>query len=141
MDHELTEQRHDARFHPPANAEIRATVRPGCAVVLVNVSARGALVQAPRPLRPGARVHLQVVAGLARMTIPASLLRCLVRALDPVDGVIYQGALRFDHRVEWAWAEPTRSVHPLPEHCGPAGMGDGNLRPAGPGAALAATHS
>ena len=59
VDQPLTDRRIDARFPPPARAATRATLRPGCPVVLVDFSAGGALVEASRPLRPGARVHLQ----------------------------------------------------------------------------------
>jgi hypothetical protein len=105
MDSEVADRRFDARFDPPAVPELRATVRPGCAVKLVDVSAGGALVQAPRPMRPGARVHLQVTAGSQRLAIPAQVLRCSVWSLHPEHGVTYRGALIFDERVEWHGAE------------------------------------
>ena len=108
MDHQVKERREDARFVPPPKVELRATLRPGCVVVLVDVSARGALVQAARPLRPGARVHLQVLTPARRFTTTATVLRCMVWSLVGDDGVIYRGAMKFDHPVEWAWAEPNR---------------------------------
>jgi len=43
--------------------------------------------------------------------------------------VTYRGALRFDDRVEWGWAEPTRRVHVMPEHARPAGTDDGKWIP------------
>jgi hypothetical protein len=101
-------------------------------VALVDVSAGGALVQAPRPLRPGGRVHLQVVTGSKRVAVAAQILRCQVWSLDP-EGVTYRGALRFDHRVDWAWAERTRFVHPMPEHTGPAAPEDEKRIPRAPG--------
>ena len=104
MDSEVTDRRFDARFDPPAVADLQATVRPGCAVILVDVSAGGALVQGPRPIRPGAKVHLQVAAGSQRLAIPAQVVRCAVWALHPLSGVTYRGALKFDERVEWRWA-------------------------------------
>ena len=107
MDSEVVDRRIDARFDPPAVADLQATVRPGCAVVLVDVSAGGALVQGPRPIRPGSKVHLQVTAGPHRLAIPAHVLRCSVWSLHPLDGVFYRGALKFDERVEWRWAQLT----------------------------------
>jgi hypothetical protein len=104
MDPKVADRRADARFDPPAVPDLQATVRPGCAVVLVDVSARGALVQAPRPLRPGSKVHLQVTAGSQRLAIPGHVVRCAVWSLHPLDGVFYRGALQFDERVEWRWA-------------------------------------
>ena len=101
MDQQVAERRRDARFPAPSDRDVQATVRPGCSVDLVDVSAGGALVQAPRPLRPGARVQLLVVSGNRRYAIQAQVLRCLVWALDPLAGVLYRGALRFDERVDW----------------------------------------
>ncbi len=125
----MNDRRNDARLLPPNRVDVRATLRPGCVVLLVDVSSGGALVQAPRPLRPGARVQLQVTIGVRRVAVAAHVLRCLVWSLDPATGAIYRGALRFDHRVEWAWAEPTRHVQPLPEHGGPTGTSDGKRLP------------
>ena len=108
MDHQVSERRRDARFAPPAAVPSRATVRPGCAVSLVDVSAGGALIEAPRPLRPGARVHLQVTTSAKTFAIAALVTRCMVWSLDPIDGVTYRGALKFEHHIEWAWGDPTR---------------------------------
>jgi hypothetical protein len=132
LDHSISERREDARFAPPPRLDVRATLRPGCVVVLLDVSSRGALVQAARPLRPGARVHLQVLTPTRRFAMVATVLRCMVWSLVGTDGVIYRGALRFDHPVEWAWAATTRRVHGLPEHAGPSGMGPGKRIPAAP---------
>ena len=132
MDHSITERREDARFALPPRLDVRATLRPGCVVVLLDVSARGALVQAARPLRPGARVYLQVLTSSRRFSIVATVLRCMVWSLVGTDGVIYRAAMRFDHPVEWAWAAPTRRVHGLPEHTGPSGTSAGKRLPALP---------
>jgi hypothetical protein len=126
----MRERREDARFVPPPRLELRATLRPGTLVVLLDVSARGALVQAARPLRPGARVHLQVRTAARRVSMAATILRCMVWSLVGDDGVIYRGALRFDHPVEWAWAASTRRVQAVPEHHGPTGMDGGKRIPA-----------
>ncbi|HJR58064.1 MAG TPA: PilZ domain-containing protein [Vicinamibacterales bacterium] len=120
----MKDRRHDGRFAPPARPDLRATLRPGCAVALVDLSACGALVQTPCPLRPGARVHLQVITGTRRVAVGAHILRCQVWSLDPSEGVTYRGALKFDHRVEWAWADRTRRVHGMPEHTRPAAPDD-----------------
>ena len=89
MDHQMNNRRKEARFTPPVRTDVRATLRPGCVVALVDVSAGGALVQAPRPLRPGGRVHLQVVTGSKRVAVAAQILRCQVWSLDP-EGVTYR---------------------------------------------------
>lgn len=129
METQVADRRTDARFEPPVRAEARATLRPGCAVRLVDVSAGGALVEAPRPLRPGARVHLQVTTTSRRFAIAAQVLRCMVWSLDPLDGVTYRGALKFDHRIDWCWADSTRRVPPLPEHSGPVAAAGGKALP------------
>ncbi len=120
MDSKVGDRRVDARFDPPAVADLQATVRPGCAVILVDVSAGGALVQAPRPLRPGSKVHLQVNAGSQRLAIPGQVVRCSVWSLHPLDGVFYRGALEFDDRVEWRWTAPTGGVKAAAEQAGRA---------------------
>lgn len=97
------ERRRTLRLPPPARHTITATVRPGCVVSLRNISAEGALVQASRPLRPGGRVYLQVLCREQRLSVSATVVRCSVAALHPLDGISYAGALRFDEQVEWTW--------------------------------------
>jgi hypothetical protein len=109
MDHVLKDRRAEVRFAPPARADIRATLRPGCDVQIVDVSGRGAPVRASRPLRPGGRVHLVVTIAARRVTVAAHVLRCVVWSLD-ASGVKYHGALRFDQEVAWRWAEGTRRM-------------------------------
>ena len=99
----MADRRAEPRTAPPAGTDIAATLRPGYAVLLVNVSARGALVQAPRPLRPGARIHLQVVVGSRRVMVGAWVQRCAVSSLQAGTGVLYRGALTFEERVHWQW--------------------------------------
>jgi hypothetical protein len=135
LDPEVADRRADARFETPPRADARATLRPGCAVSLADVSAGGALVDAPRPLRPGARVHLQVSTASRRFSIDAHVLRCAVWALDPVAGITYRGALKFEQRVDWCWAEPNRAEEPMPEHERPMAGHGGKRLPRNP-----ATH-
>ena len=97
------ERRADARFGGEVVGNAQATLRPGCTVTLVDLSAGGALVEAGRPLRPGARVHLQFRRGARRFTLMAHVLRCAVWALDRDAGVRYRGALQFEHRCERLW--------------------------------------
>jgi PilZ domain-containing protein len=100
VDQPLTDRRIDARFPPPQRGATRATLRPGCLVLLVDLSAGGALVEASRPLRPGTRVHLQVVTDARTVALAARVLRCAVWSLDPHAGVTYRGALMFEERCE-----------------------------------------
>jgi hypothetical protein len=114
VDHAVGDRRHDARFAQPRLGTTRATLRPGCAVVLVDVSAGGALVEAARPLRPGARVYFQLVTENRTFVLAASVLRCAVWALDPNAGVTYRGALKFEHRCELCWEHATLTGFTVP---------------------------
>lgn len=78
-------------------AATRATLRPGFEVCVIDLSAGGALVEARRPLRPGARVHVQLVTRGRTFALSAQVLRCVVWALD-AQGVLYRGALQFVDR-------------------------------------------
>lgn len=107
MDQPLTDRRTDARFPPPRRGATRVTLRPGCPIVLVDLSAGGALVEASRPLRPGARVHLQLVTEARTFALAARVLRCAVWSLAPYEGVTYRGALKFEDRCELFWEGET----------------------------------
>lgn len=97
----MTERRTDSR-HPPRRPDAtRATLRPGCVVSVVDLSAGGALVQAVRPLRPGARVLLQLAIDERSVSLSAHVLRCAVWSLDALAGATYRGALMFEQRCEW----------------------------------------
>ena len=105
------DRRVDARFGADVLGSARATVRPGCTVGLIDLSAGGALVQAGRPLRPGARVHLQFHRGSRRFTLVAHVQRCAVWALDADRGVIYRAAVQFEHRCHAVWDGERGSDH------------------------------
>jgi len=130
VDQPLTDRRVDARFALTRSSITRATLRPGCAVRVVNLSAGGALVQADQPLRPGARVHLQLVTTVRAFPLVARVLRCAVFTLDPHEGATYRGALQFEDRCESFWESATQhgSEFPcMPRHDSPGG---GNAIPA-----------
>jgi hypothetical protein len=134
VDQPMTERRVDARFMPPLIGATHATLRPGCIVLLVDLSASGALVQAGRPLRPGARVHLQMVISERTLALGAHVLRCAVWALDPDDGVTYRGALKFEQRCESFWERMTHQGIEVPGPATPCAGDPGNPIPAGSGA-------
>ena len=102
MDKQVKERRRDSRFSQRVIAVMRAVLRPGRAVSLVNLSAGGALVESQRPLRPGSNVHLQLVADDRTIGLPARVLRCAVATID-AEGVQYRGALMFHERCEALW--------------------------------------
>jgi len=130
MDQPLTDRRIDARFALPRSSVTRATLRPGCAVRVVNLSASGALVQADQPLRPGARVHFQLVTTVRAFALMARVLRCAVFTLDPHDGATYRGALQFEDRCESFWEPETPPGSEIPCVRRHDSAGSGNARPA-----------
>lgn len=101
MEQQVTDRRRNPRFAASAPGGVRATLRPGCVVLLVNMSAGGTLVEAQRPLRPGASVHLQVSTAGRAIAVTAHVLRCTVWSIDPLEGARYRGALKFDRNVDW----------------------------------------
>lgn len=116
MGQPVKDRRSDPRFEWTSEEITRATLRPGCTVHIVDVSAGGALLQSARPLRPGARVHVQIVTNLRALSLVATVLRCEVWMLDSLQGIVYRGALQFEQRCDFLWeAEtPIESVVPAP---------------------------
>jgi hypothetical protein len=117
VDESVTDRRADARYPLPREYATRATLRPGYIVALVNLSAGGVLLQGGRPLRPGARMHLQLVTPMRTFVLAAHVLRCAVWALDEASGATYRGALRFEQRCESFWESvPPHLVRPPRHH-------------------------
>ena len=116
MGQPVKDRRSDARFEWSSEEITRATLRPGCTVHIVDVSAGGALLQSRRPLRPGARVHFQIVTTLRAFSLVANVLRCEVWMLDSLQGVTYRGALQFEQRCDFLWEgeTPLGSAVPAP---------------------------
>lgn len=118
MDQPVVDRRLDTRFGQPRIADTQAILRPGYSVSLVDLSSGGALIQGPRPLRPGARVHLQLVHGNRRVGIGGYVLRCAVAQLDSRQGVQYRGAVKFDHRCQLPWEAPALDGYRVPGDAG-----------------------
>ncbi len=74
---------------------------PGRDVALVNLSAGGALVETRTRLRPGARTVLRLTAATDNWTVPGSVSRSWVAAVEPEHGVVYRGALVFDEALDF----------------------------------------
>jgi hypothetical protein len=99
----LTERRTHSRFGHPTISPLEAVLRPGHAVSVVNLSAGGALLDGPRPLRPGSRVFLQVTVAGQTGGRTAHVLRCAVASLKNQTGVQYRSAIAFDNHWESLW--------------------------------------
>src|SRR5262245_48859513 len=129
MDQPLSDRRHDTRFLAPLLGETRATIRPGCHVTLIDLSAGGALIEGQRQLRPGSRVHLQIVTPSRSFGVGAHVLRCMVSALDPEQGVTYQGAIKFEHRCDLFWEAATLAGSSVPGSHRPQAVEAGKTLP------------
>jgi hypothetical protein len=101
MDCAVAERRAHERADDDWARGIRVTLRPGSVISIVNISRGGALVEGTRPMRPGARVMLQMATNSGVLGLSAIVLRCGVRAVSADDGVLYRGALKFDERRDW----------------------------------------
>ena len=72
------ERRAEPRLAAAALEIERATLRPGCLVAVLDLSANGAQVQSERPLRPGSRIHVRVAARNWTLAVAADVVRCSV---------------------------------------------------------------
>jgi hypothetical protein len=94
-----------------------------------DLSVGGALVQATRPLRPGARLHFQLVLRDHSFGVVAHVLRCAVWALDPQEGITYRGALQFETRCELFRETETQIGSDIPAPVGRAERDEGRAYP------------
>ena len=92
-----------------------ARIRPGHRVHLVDLSAGGALVEAPRPLRPGAGIEVQFERSDRRVRMSGTVVRCGVSALDPHRGPTYRAAICFADTFEWAREVATQGGYGMPD--------------------------
>jgi hypothetical protein len=93
---------------------MRARVRPGYRLIIIDLSARGALVEAGRPLRPGSHVDVHLETDARRGTVAARVLRCAVAAIDSESGVTYRAALSFTDTCDWVREALTQGVYTVP---------------------------
>jgi hypothetical protein len=117
------ERRRDPRAR---GAGMRARVRPGHRVTVIDLSARGALIEAARALRPNSNVDVYLETDAQRRTVSARVVRCAVAAIDPEAGVTYRAALSFIESCEWVReALPNAGYGVHGSQAGSAGNGDG----------------
>jgi hypothetical protein len=101
MDCTVSERRAHERLEDRWARTARTTLRPGHPIMILNISRGGALVEGTRPMRPGARVLLQIATPRGTLGLSALILRCGVRSVSANDGVLYRAGLRFDERRDW----------------------------------------
>lgn len=96
MDPTIAERRTEPRRPAEDLRVLQATLRPGRAVRVLDVSQAGIHIETDRALHPGSSVHLRIVFEAWTLTAAALVLRCVVSALHPEEGVTYRGALLFE---------------------------------------------
>jgi len=126
----LNDRRGDPRYGWPPEDISQATLRPGCLVHVVDLSAGGALVQATRPLRPGSRLHFHLALRDRTFGLVAQVLRCTVWTLDLRKGLTYRGALQFEQRCEFFREHGSRIGSDIPAPLGTNDSGSGIEYPA-----------
>jgi hypothetical protein len=94
---------------------MRARVRPGYRLIVIDLSACGALVEAGRPLRPGSHVDVQLETDARRGTVAAIVVRCAVAAIDSESGVTYRAALSFNDTCDWVREALTPAGYAFPD--------------------------
>ena len=107
----MPERRRVPRSRPYGLA---ARIRPGHRVLVVNVSADGALLDAPTPLRPGAGVEVQFERADHRVRMSGTVVRCGVTALDPHRGPTYRAAIAFEGTFDWVREDSSHDGYGLP---------------------------
>jgi hypothetical protein len=74
---------------------MRARVRAGHRLTVIDMSPGGALVEVERALRPGSRVDVHLETDELHGTVSARVVRCAVVAIDSHAGITYRAALAF----------------------------------------------
>jgi PilZ domain-containing protein len=96
MGHE--DRRRETRVAAPG---VRARVQPGYRLLVVDVSAAGALVEGAIQLRPGSRIEVHLESDHRRQLIAARVTRCTVATIDSKKGITYRAGLAFSDRCDW----------------------------------------
>jgi hypothetical protein len=100
----VLEPRRDRRRTPrwPSTEQgiVRALVRPGRDVMLIDVSAGGALIETAHRLMPGSFIELLLATRHRQTSIKGCVLRCMVARLG-AGAVWYRGAIGFEGPLAW----------------------------------------
>ena len=120
----MTERRRTRRIHAPG---VRARVRHGHHLRVIDVSPEGALVEAGGPLRPGAYVELQMEHNDRSGLFAATVVRCDVSAISAHRGTTYRAGLAFRERCDWVCEASTQRESQLPATDRVMSAGDENM--------------
>ena len=88
---------------------VRARIRPGHQVRVVNASPSGLLIEGASRLLPGRAVSVHVDWNDQQHLSQARVLRCEVSSLLP-HAVVYRSALAMEHTVAWFEALAVASI-------------------------------
>ena len=99
----MTQERdRERRQHDRSPARgVSARVRRGYQLDVIDMSARGALVEGRQPLRPGSHVDVHLESPARRETMAARVVRCAVSAIDAEAGITYRAGLAFTNSCDW----------------------------------------
>ncbi len=92
------QRRRRRRRTPGEHGVTSARVRPGHDVLVIDISADGALVETAYRLLPGRVVELQLDLITRRIAVRGRVLRCAVAAVRPWT-VVYRAVILFDSAV------------------------------------------
>lgn len=102
-------------------AGMRARMRPGYRLSIIDLSVGGVLVEAARPLRPGSHVDLQLESDARQGVVAARVVRCVVASIHAESGITYHAALSFIETCDWVREALTPGGYGVP------GQGSGAL--------------
>jgi hypothetical protein len=94
------ERRQFERVAVGDDRRIRAAIRAGRDVRLLDLSRGGALIQVATRLLPGSQVELQLMAGEWRWNSPGAVTRSRVWLLPREERVLYRAAVQFVRPME-----------------------------------------
>ena len=92
------ERRRSRRLQGEEHGIVRARVRPGHDVAVIDACAGGLLIETERRLLPGAPIDVQLSMVNGAVSVRGSVLRCAVARLRPRN-VFYRGAIGFERHL------------------------------------------